>query len=162
MSWDSRSPSGALLVAPTSDEPAPPSTEATAPEAAHVPLELVALRAEASSLRAEAVVLRAELADLRNLTDVLVELLAEKGLLDADDLRARLANARRPLSPPLLRSRDGALPNESGHPYRASGKPAEPPPPGTVACARCGTIVAGRKVFLNANGRFCRDCFEPG
>ncbi|HRG95627.1 MAG TPA: hypothetical protein PLR99_05200 [Polyangiaceae bacterium] len=157
MSWDSRSPSGALLVAPTTDDPAESQPEAALAEAPAVaaPLELVALRAEAASLRGESLALRAELGELRNLTDALVELLAEKGMLDADDLRARLANARRPLSSPTL-------PSESGHPYRGSGKPAEPPPPGTVACARCGTIVAERKVFLNADGRFCRDCFEPG
>jgi hypothetical protein len=157
VSWDSRSPSGALLVAPTTDDPAESQPEAALAEAPAVaaPLELVALRAEAASLRGESLALRAELGELRNLTDALVELLAEKGMLDADDLRARLANARRPLSSPTL-------PSESGHPYRGSGKPAEPPPPGTVACARCGTIVAERKVFLNADGRFCRDCFEPG
>jgi hypothetical protein len=158
VSWDSRSPSGALLVAPTTDDPDDPRPEAEpadTPAAISAPLELVALRAEAASLRTESLTLRAELGELRHLTEVLVELLAEKGMLDADDLRARLANARRPLSSPTL-------PSESGHPYRASGKPAEPPPPGTVACARCGTIVAERKVFLNADGRFCRDCFEPG
>lgn len=158
MSWDSRSPSGALLVAPSTDDPAEPGAAAEAPQAEAAvpsPHELVALRVEAASLRTESLSLRAELGELRNLTDVLVELLAEKGMLDADDLRARLANARRPLSSPTL-------PSESGHPYRGSGKPAEPPPPGTVACARCGTIVAERKVFLNADGRFCRDCFEPG
>jgi len=157
VSWDSRSPSGALLVAPTTDDPAESQPEAALAEAPAVaaPLELVALRAEAASLRGESLALRAELGELRNLTDALVELLAEKGMLNADDLRARLANARRPLSSPTL-------PSESGHPYRGSGKPAEPPPPGTVACARCGTIVAERKVFLNADGRFCRDCFEPG
>lgn len=100
----------------------------------------------------ERVAMRAEVRELSLLTRVLVELLAEKGLIDEGEVRARLANARR----------QGGVPGGKGHPYRGIASPAEPPPPGTIACARCGTFVAERKVFMNANGRFCRDCFEPG
>lgn len=98
--------------------------------------------------------LRAEVRELELLTRVLVEMLEEKGLLDADEVRARLANAKRPKAV--------AARAPEGGPYRGGGVFAEPPPPGTVACARCGTFVAERKVFTNADGRFCRDCFEPG
>jgi len=93
--------------------------------------------------------LRAELRELSRTVRVLVDLLAEKGLLDEVEVRARLANARR----------EGGGPE--AHPYRAAQVPREPAPPGTIACARCGTYVAERKAFTNANGRFCRDCFEP-
>jgi formylmethanofuran dehydrogenase subunit E len=93
--------------------------------------------------------LRAEVRELSRTVRVLVELLAEKGLLDEVEVRARLANARR--------LGIGA----EAHPYRALSVPREPAPPGTIACARCGTYVAERKAFTNANGRFCRDCFEP-
>ncbi len=154
MSWDSRSPSGALLVAPSAEEPAAPAK----PEGAGAPPPLAEpadLARELAALHAQAGALRVEVLELRQLTEVLTELLADKGLLDADELRARLANARRPPTLPTL-------PREGAHPYRGSGKSAEPPPPGTVACARCGTFIAERKAFLNANGRFCRDCFEPG
>lgn len=93
--------------------------------------------------------LRAEIGELSRTVRVLVELLAEKGLLDEVEVRARLANARR----------GGGAPE--AHPYRAPAVPREPAPPGTIACARCGTYVAERKAFTNANGRFCRDCFDP-
>lgn len=107
--------------------------------------------AEGEGLDGDRAALRAEVRELSLLTRVLVEILGEKGLLDVDDVRARLANARRKGGP------------SSGEgPYRAPASRAEPPPPGTIACARCGTFVAERKVFMNANGRFCRDCFEPG
>lgn len=93
--------------------------------------------------------LRAEVRELSGMVRVLVDLLAEKGLLDEGEVRARLANLRRGGS------------SSEGHPYRAQAIPREPAPPGTIACARCGTYVAVRKAFTNANGRFCRDCFEP-
>ncbi|MFO0641722.1 MAG: hypothetical protein U0183_21035 [Polyangiaceae bacterium] len=98
--------------------------------------------------KSELASLRAELRETRELLRELVAMLGERGLVDPVEVRARLANARR----------QG---HTDAHPYRAAAPPAEPPPAGTVACAKCGTIVPERKVFTNANGRFCRDCFEP-
>jgi hypothetical protein len=93
---------------------------------------------------------------LQAVVDLLLDLVVEKGLVDADHLRDRVQTvlaALEPPPPPVVTAAAG--------PYRSGPAPL-PAPERQTACVRCGQQVPLSKTVMTAEGEVCDACHLRG
>jgi hypothetical protein len=101
-------------------------------------------------VKTEAEALRERVADLELTVKVLFDMLAERGVVEARSLPARVASAKQQIAADVEAERVRAeAERERAQAERAAR---------TVTCVACGRVVRERESFMSGNGAVCGAC----